>query len=585
MERDSRSLNDLMEMENEEVVDESDSTSENAAPVEMEVRGTDVSRYYSDRDVPDIRDIVIHVRSKYPNPWQRVIIDTDLSVPVKDLEDMMIYVKGVNEDKVREVRGLGSYCYCPVRVSSEFVGQGDYGLRAKLAEYSTTYNVNSYEILIYGEDTEALQGVWDYIQNHGDIQHGVYFPVSFTNSLKLFSNGLDVAPYARRLMDASTRNAITSEFLKGIMDELRNEVRNGKIAIQDFEETRSIYAKWLTMCLVQEFSLPPVYLSSYISEYINMKIAYPFEKLSFFERVQFIRNLPQTVGYVGLNQEFKCLYTIQKKVYPNPAIAFDMQSGEVLTEDLDERFALENLEIFDYRGMFTQSRDYFVEQQTGLAAAGTADSDTDKKLVSLFNEMTEAAAMPDVFMSIRNTVLAKLNGRTYIVYYTEPFGVWGFLQSEYFGAHPYAVYEEEFHRLIDVKVILAEREKQNTVASSEGNSKFQQIMLRASTTFKPAIPTFLLMCSELSRYLATDMSYYDKRLRCDRNVIPIITHSDSQLCDKKSVFNYIDLLNLRRDPMAKDVVSAFGTLNSDAGSAFLSKIPVSTDTFRGCSLL
>lgn len=562
-------------------VDSSDAHSAELNIGELTVLQAELPRYYSETELPDVKDLIIEVRRVFPNPRQRVIITTDMSVPVKQLADVLIFVQGVNDTEANIIRGLGPYCYCPIEVKQEFIGQGDYGIHAKLAEYTSVYNVTSFDILIYGEE-DAMRGAWEFVHEGSGISQQIYFPVSFTTHLKLFTNGLDIAPYARQLLEAQYRNELSSALLKSVMDELRDVVKSGKTAIQDFEETRSIYAKWLTMCLVQEFSLPPVYLGSYISEYINMKVAYPFEKLSFYERVMFLRNLPEQVGYIGKNQEFRCIFSIRKKIYPNPALVFDLEAGCVITEGL-EQFALDKVQLADYRSMFPQSQQYFHEKQTGIVKSAGGDADVDRKLVSMFTGMTDRVAGGEVYLTIRNTCIAIVGGKRYIIYYTEPLGVAGLLQSPYFGTEPFVLYEEEFNNLIDVKIILAIRAQQEERSYEVGSQKFQTIMLKAKSMFVPAIPTFLLMCSELANNLPTDLSYYDQRLRCDKNVVPIITHADSTLRPKITVFDYVSLQNIRKDIIGRNALTAFGTLNSEAG--YINKIPVSTETFRGSGLL
>lgn len=553
-------------------------------PESLSFTAEDVHRYFSVDATLDLRDVVIYIRSICSNPWQRVIVESDIPLPVADLEGMRIYVRGKNEEKAQSVSGLGSLLYCPIRVDSS--AGSDFGILNKLAEYTTTYNLTQFEILIYGDDVEALQGAWEYLQSHADITQRTYFPATFTDSLKLFDNGIDIAPYAKKLAGAHARNSLTSSFLSDVMDSLRQEVKSGKIYIQDFEETRSVYAKWLTMCLTQEFRLPPVYLTSYIAEYINMQIAYPFEKLSFYERLMFLKNLPTDVGYVAKNQEIACLFHVVQKVYPNPYIAFDLATGEVIFDDVAERFKIENLSVLDYRTMFSQVSES--KSTTSLSKSGTTDEEIDRQLVGIFTQATAASPVKDLYMSVRNTAIVSCDGHQYLLYFTEPFGVGGFLQSDYFGRHVFMVTEDDFHRLIDSKVILADMQRQAASTPQEGQEQFTAIM-RLDTQFRPAVDTYTLMCAELSRYLASDLSYYDKRLRCDRCVLPIVTHVDSGLSAKRTVFDgtgaddHISLLNLRYDKMGSQAITAFGGLNSSIG--VYDKIPVSTETFRGCKLL
>lgn len=556
---------------------------------EMTIKFADVPRYYTTGNVLDLRDLVIHVRSKYPNPWQKVILDGDNSLPTADLEGMRIYIRGKNDGKAHTISGLGRLIYLPLCVTAENSPDTGCGLLEKLAEYSTAYQIDDFEVLVYGTDVDSLQRVWEFVQSHSEIKQKVYFPPLLIDSVKLFDDGIDLAPYAKRFHEASIRRELTSTFIKSVLDELRGIIRSGKVRLQDFEDTRSKYAKWLTVCLTQEMNLAPVYLVSYVSEYVDLRISYPFTKLSFFERFNFVRKLPQNVGYIPHNQELASVFSILRKVYPHPYLAFDLDTGDVLTSNLNEKFDLNQISILDYRTMFSSSSsDSTIVNSDALAVSSVRDEEVNKKLIDIFTRATEASPDRNIFMSVRNTALTSVGGHTYLLYFTEPFGLGGIFQSPYVGNHSMVIGEDNFHRLIDVKIILAEQKRQASSTQSEGQNVFTQIMA-LDTQFRPAIDPYILMCSELARLQSKDLSYYDRRLRCDKCVLPIVTHVDSPLSSSNSVFSgaraedHIDLVTLRYDKVGSAALTAFGGLNSDLG--YYDKLPVSTDSFWGCKLL
>ena len=210
---------------------------------EMTIKFADVPRYYTTGNVLDLRDLVIHIRSKYPNPWQKVILDGDISLPTADLEGMRIYIRGKNDGKAHTISGLGRLIYLPLCVTAENSPDTGCGLLEKLAEYSTAYQIDDFEVLVYGTDVDSLQRVWEFVQSHSEIKQKVYFPPLLIDSVKLFDDGIDLAPYAKRFHEASIRRELTSTFIRSVLDELRGIIRSGKVRLQDFEDTRSKYAK------------------------------------------------------------------------------------------------------------------------------------------------------------------------------------------------------------------------------------------------------------------------------------------------------------------------------------------------------
>lgn len=555
--------------------------------VSMDMKIADVKQYYTKREpgaVVDIKDIIIHVRKEYPNPRQRVIVKCDSALPAKDLEEVLIYVQGVNEYQANSIQGLGYFCYCPIEVTSEMMKQDGYGIQQFVDEFCSVNNINNCEILIYGDSSDSILEVWDFIQTSGTLNHTILFPQDVVHRLKLLTNGLDLSPYAREMSQARDRNALNVSFINGILNRIGDEIAAGKTALQDFEDTRSVYAKWLTLTLTQRHNLVPVYLGSYISEYVDMEAAYPLTRLSMYERFKFVERLPAKVGYIGKYRGFSCIFSIAKKIYPIPAVAFDLTSQLVITEGLDQ-FAYDTLRVADWREWFKDSPTYYVEKQVKTSTAlkaGMTDREVDEKLRAIFLKMTEAMD-GTVYMSVRNSVLASHRGKLYVLYYDQPLGIAGAMISEHFGTEPMVLSEEHFSQLIDVRVIVAKNKSNEMSTTAARSSQFTELMTTLPQTFTTAIPLDVLMNCVLVGQGADELSYYDRRLRCDKNVLPIITHADSEMHQQHTVFDYINVLDMGADPVAGPIISSFGSINSDSG--YLTKIPVSIESFRGWKLL
>ena len=546
-----------------------------------EVMRKDVTRYFATGMTPDYKDIIVHVRSKFPNPYQKVVVTTDMSLPATSLRELSIYVKGETDMYVDEVRGLTGAVYMPLEISEETAKESDFSLHEKILEYTQYYGILNFDIIVYGTNDELLQRFWDYVHEEVSVPYTFLFPLAFTKKIRMFEHGVDISVYSSKLEHASFSNDLTTSLLRSVMDDVSREVASGKTAIQCGNDSRTLYDKWLTMCALQENQLPPTYLKSYISEHVELNIAYPFEKLSFFERISFLSNLPENVGYIGQAHEFTCLFKVVKKVYPKPALAFNLKT-KTFDDDL-EKFDMESMRIFDYRKMFKGSPSFFPEEQKGISSVDSSDLAVDRQLSDIFTKMMEMSGMTTAYLTVRNTMMAQVFGDSYILYYTEPLGVAGMLYSEYFGQYPLVIKEEEFNHLIDAKVILAKQAKEKSSNMKSGVSDFTDIMVTASSTFKPAIPAFVLMCSVLASGYDNRLSYYDQRLRCDRLAVPIVTHLDSELQRKPTVFDYLSYVNVKKDKVSANVVSAFGTLNTCEG--FGNRLPVSIDSFRGCKLL
>lgn len=541
-----------------------------------------VTKYFSQDKTPDMYDTIIYVRERFPDPRQQVVVKADYPLSVKSLANYLIFVEGETDDQVSDLPKLGQDCYCLVYIDKDNLEHDDCGIPAIISEFSSSYSVSQFDALVYSDSHKALEQAWEFTQSSrfGGISYR--FPHSFTSQLQIMDDGVDVSIYSAKLAAAKRKNELNVETINSVVKELRAEVEAGKTAIQTREDSRSLYSQWLTLLITQEFNLPPVYISSYIAEYTELHVAYPFEKLSMYERVMFLRNLPEYVGYIGNNTVSRSMFICKLKVFPQPAAVFNI-SRKVMMPEMIESFDLATQEIIDYRAFFRGSANYFSTASVGMSANGQSDYDVDRKWSAIFGTMI-AVSEEQIFPTIRNTVVFRgPGGDTCIAYFDEPLGVAGILQSRFFGMHAFTIYEEDFHRLIDAKILLALWKQQSANTRQAGNSEFKAVVAKAASTFKPAIPTFLLMCVELASTGSTGLSYFDERLRCDRICVPIVSHSDSKLTPQSSLFDFVSMQNLLEDKYASSALSAFGTVNYR--TKFHGKIPVSVDSFRGCALL
>lgn len=551
-----------------------------ASPEKLHLAKDSVVSYFSQDDCPSLWDIIIHVREKFPDPRQQVVVTSDFPLSIRSLQSHLIFVEGETDQFVTDVPKLGQDCYCLARIDGTNCELEDCGINSIIVAFSSLYSVSQFDVLVYSDDDSLLSKAWEYVQSNRFDGISYKFPRRFTSKIQIAENGVNVAKYSERLSAAKRKNELDISTISTVVEEFRKEISQGKTAIQSTEDSRSLYSQWLTLLAIQEFDLPPVYVGSYISEYVECYVAYPFEKLSMYERVMFVRDLPEYIGYIGSNVDARSLFACRTKIYPKPVAIFNI-TKEQMQPDLIEDFDLGTQPLYDYRAFFKESINPFTPPTTGLSASGQGDSDIDRKWSAIFAAMI-ALADSDIYPSIHNTVVFKArSGEICVAYFDEPLGLVGVLQSPYFGLHAFTISEDEFHHLIDVKILLA-LWKQNNAASQDAASSFKSVVASARSTFRPAIPIFLLMCVELATGLS-GLSYYDQRLRCDRVCVPIVTHSDSKLTPKSSVFDFISLPNLLRDKYAASTITSFGSVNQS--TKFKGKIPVSIESFRGCNLL
>ena len=545
------------------------------------------------------RDIIAYARAIVKDPWTKVILDYDKSpVEIGELEEAGIFWKGNNEDRLVQSFGVGVRSYCIVNASELNDTDEDCGLNKVISEFKQAYDIYKFVILVVGindsdrggTEYNRLVKLHSYIVNSG--HEDVIFPNFLVRQNKLFEDGLDISVYTEKIEKQRQRNSLDAEYLTGILNEISQKIKR-TTAIQDLKEFRTPDVKILSTYLALKYNLPPVYVFSFLTEYQKYTFYFPFTKLSLYERFVFIRGLPPLVGYIGKNQDLTCIADVLNKVFPNPHYVFDIDNHK-LVEDVDS-FKISAMRgpfpFADYRRMFPESQDALVlgrtsmQSKTAMVAANQSDDLANRRLVDMFTEFTSLVENEPIYLSIKNTILLTLNGKRYMLYCPEEGVVTLKLKSEYFNSHVMNIPESEFFRLIDAQITRALLTKARAKTMAEGSTALVELWYKIDTRYsmRPAIPLEVSLYMNILPLVQNGLSYYDRLLRCHKDVLPIITSLDATYESISPLFKEIPLENLRRDPQARYAITAFGTLADEHIND--PKLPVTYNAFRDRRLL
>lgn len=573
------------------MTNENDTAEMSIEVVDVTLSTSQLSRVYSEpAGAVDPRDVIVAVRKKYPDPWTPVRLQFNGVVSETELEKANIFVK--SSEKIDALAGVGRVYFV--------LSEGE-DLEQNAVEYEQLYGVAIDSVLFSYNANDVLSSVWDSTRNT-KWEPLLQFPVSFSSTLRKLPDGLDVSVYAKEIQAKERRNSLTDRDVLSVLSEIYKEVDSGKVKLQNLEDTRTRVARWLTLCVTLKKNLTPLYLNSYVAEYLENKIIYPMSKLSFYERYVFTRSVPQIVGYIGVSNEVKVTLNVIKRVAPNPVLVFDMENRKILPDGMLAEFTLSmdkaeaGLAPMDYRTLFKQSAHYWTgssgsaaAQESGVnstALANTTDNDeaVDYMLREVFFEMIQKSSFP-VYPSIRNTALVQKNGRLYVAYFPEEFGLVAQLSSEIFGVGTEVVKEWDFHRLVSAPVVLA-CNLLDGVSDSALDSELRvdkaSKALAMPQLLRPAVDPAVITAVELAGAQCTGLSYYDYHLRCDPQLFPVVFYDDQG--DKTAgIFDYIGVQQVVSDEWAKKNITAFGGIS--VGQDGTAKLNLSYQSFRRCRLL
>ncbi len=331
--------------------------------------------------------------------------------------------------------------------------------------------------------------------------------------------------------------------------------------------------------------------------------------------------------------------TSAKRIYPKPLYAayVNMTSGETVMFKPDEILArtsgtlaigegfaepvppllqklVPHLKLFetlnygdvaplvDFRSTFKGSSKVFTDEssarredykvvETGSNAA--VDRETNKQWLRVFVSMAEqvkAQYHEEIFPTVKNCILYRLSqSEVLLLYCPGSLGVTCKFTSEYFDKDIQILGEEDFHRFIDMRTLLALIEKtplQDEASFQEGNKRFAEIMTLQYRNLESALDYDVMLAVNMLLPRNNGLSFYDKMLRSTMNIMPIVTDEDNPLYKPSELlrhFSYLNLLSADDSTMHLNTITCFGTLEDDVNDKPV--LQTTIETYRGCQLL
>lgn len=518
-------------------------------------------------------DIIAHIRGQVEkDPWVPVVIETTMKpIAEEELAAVRIYWAGVNDDQISTFASLSINTCQVVHFSELSLEEEDCGIDAIMDKFREEYHIQRFNVLITGAEnepgaTEAISKLRSFILETG--RDDVLFPYFIVSKSELLSTGLDISVAAKQLETLADKNSLTSVKLKEILADLESQIDPKTTVLQVLDVRRSVYSRLLSTYLGLKYNLPPLYVSPFISEYISFRAVYPKDKLSLYERLMFLKRLPVTVGLISQGQNFTCVAQVNKRIYPFPHTVFNITDNCIEADPSEFSFDDPSLHVGDYRDMFPQSRVMLnpdIPEGRSLIEAGMTDEEVDRNLSKMFVELA-ASSGEIVGISIKNSVMAKRNGKQYVIYCPEECGLQLGMVSNYIGALVHVISESEFHRLIDVQLAMAiirggdgkSMGVKDTRNSTELSTIWRQFDTRVA--LQPALPLDVWLYMQLLPFASNGLSYYDKYLRCSKDVLPITITEENGKNELSPILQAIPESPLRTGDGARFAVNAFGTI-------------------------
>ncbi len=616
----------------------------------LDVEESDIPRFFLDRDKKRLcENIIAMVRhnKELENPRLPVVLKAVGFEPVfeKALASYNIYwlVPGFKPKPDAEVKTTISINWLGAVVTEAMLplyeedldgSKEDLGIMRKINDFKMNYEVEDVVVLLCGSDSTLIEKAWTLFRDDPELSLiRAFAPEKVIRKTSVVSGGLDIGVYAQRMFEYRDSDVYDIHLLRSVLKDIDTEItQNGKHVLQIISsDGLKAEQKLLMLYCVLKYRLPPPLIHTFKNDYVNNSLIYPLGKLSLYERIMWLRDLPQIVGYIGEHMHYTCTCLVDAKIYPGIhnmyAVRIDPTTGAFKASRMSEigvadgpvkAFISKGLEpwlfkgtLLDYKMLFKGTGNPITSepQTAGLVISGgdamAHDYNMDNALIDLFTQIDEMSVQDTgehLYLSIKNTVLSKYTKDCFILMYCpEASAVHCQMTSEYIGVVRKTLDEDKFPCFIDSGLELAIeqgekaarqeeilRSAQTTTALTVTSpyQSFSGALASTVQTLRPAIDLEVALAMNLLSPFKSGLGYYDMSLRCMKNIVPIVTTPDSPLYDDPELLKHLSLTNIRKSnkKISKDTtINSFGTLAASGDEN--PGIPVTIEAFKGCKLL
>lgn len=543
-----------------------------------------------------ITDVIVYVREKYPDPRQAILLETETVLPEEELANDNIFLSETAL-KAANISGVSDTCACVLNFDKIENTTPD-AIELLLNQFSQQYYIEKFSIYVIGQDTQKIYQFVQDVSGHPVSDRTIRYPNSVWKLLRQKENGIDIWPLASYIQTESGRNGLRWEQLERELDKYEAEICSGGKEVQCLSPTRNKVVKYLMTYFNMLPGIQPANLRTFVFDQITTQFMYPYGKLSMYERIMFLRNMPWTVGYCSLNNDEVALLQIADKVYPTPVFVYIVEQNKLiefskLPDSMKALFHPSTIsetiggqsQIIDSRLLFPGSKECFPEEAKTIKYMNAySDLNIDEKWADIFSMIEDAwithqfnmkergAAGYDepepAYLSFKNSYLVKVSGSkssfSAIVYCKDTLGIFCKAYSEACTSGvAMLIQEENFNQLVDPMIARQSltREYERIVGkTSLMQSSYSTALSTETARLQPAVPLRILLAMHLLPTLRNGLSFYDKLLRCRADILPIVLDKNSRAYDKSKLFDIFSLQSLRKDPAAKRSISSFGTV-------------------------
>ena len=579
---------------------------------------------------------MILVRRSYPNPRDLVTLDSKIEINMslsEGLRESNVFSSEDDRNFIGGFSGAGSNPYCVFEIG---VSEGwkrdapDQGLRDFIAMCESGdggFALTDFNLIIAGHDDAVYKLVRQelgFIRSH----HGVHLclPDRILNKVNDSPMALKMSTYVGELSREADKMKVTRGYLDGLLSRIDSDISNGRNQLVPCN-LASKSAKWLYLYIALNHPEVGVTPSTLFFNYVESEVAYPQNRLTLFERIKFLRELPRTFGYVDIYNKFYGFISPLALVYPDIEFVYDPSTGkplrgyENIANEPPEGYDPSNLlwktcvyndfDLCDTASLFDASAsdgsmsglqlslNQRLASNTELMSCArtlqnklsvsvtTEDIAKDFVFCDIFARIAECADVNLAYPTWHNVVCArhKATGKPVYIYSPGVSGVKCQMLSNVFGAlrgsvdgnniKGFDIPESYFKYFCDYTFARASYDCDNDEMqfSNKITKTAEALAVRGvNTQCNPAVPLKERILCDINGRMSSNLTYYQRCLRCSDPLLSVQSRADSEqhFAGLDGVNGFTEL-SIMRDQLQQGSLSinSFGSIRIDRKSAMI----------------
>lgn len=492
--------------------------------MELDFNINEIPVIFSSDKTPNIYDCIAFVRLNCPSPWEKVILNSPETYLKDSLASVNIFYKTEVYSESDNIHSLltSKKIYMVITKDMLISDDTDYGIIMLIKKFCSEYSISEVIVLLYftvenDTDIEILKQIFNYINNYKCQNYIIKYPNILSKHIKYDLNTIDLLDSISSLKTKRAQNNCNFNDIVEIITFVKNEAKLNKNILTYSGIDGCTEQRILIPYFTLKYNLTPMFYQSFISWCEEYNYTYFYGRMSLYERILFVKNLPLAMRY-SVKSDISIDCRLIGFRFPKILHIYNYETCNEVDIDID----LSTTSLIDYRTFFKNQSSVNIDNYNK-----SEDEDINRMLIDKFINMSKSENI-----NIRNSVIALYNNLKYVIYTEGDFILDVILQADtIFPKIKSEIPEKKFGKL-------------------HSHPLFKNKVGSIKPVYDLEVPLFLSLFPNECKYL----SYFESALRWCK----ILEDNIDEKGNLIDIFEHLPLETIRNEKQGRYFISSFG---------------------------